>query len=119
MFDEFDVDIPTPTLDIKEGVTGYVQKFIKPNADGVVEVRIDLAPGGCSGHKYFLSELEEKLDEDVIIEKDGVKFYLDGLLYEYFDGVTVEYKEDLNGSTVEISNPKVKGSCACGTSVML
>lgn len=104
-------------ITIQEGVTSYIKKFVSPNKKGVYEVRIELKPGGCSGHKYFLSALEEKLDEDLCVEKDGVVFFMDGLLREYFEGVEVTYVEGLNGTQIKVKNPQAAGGCGCGASV--
>lgn len=116
---DFDLELTTPTIKVHDGVADYIKKFIKPNEAGTYQVRIELAPGGCSGHKYFLNPLDEKLDEDVTVEQDGVEFYMDGLLGDYFEGIEVMYSEGLNGTTIEVANPNAKGSCACGTSVAL
>ena len=117
--DDFAFDVVTPSITVREGVTGYIKKFITANAEGVYEVRLELAPGGCSGHKYFLTPLEDRLDEDVFVEKEGVKFYMDGLLADYFEGIEVAYSEGLNGTQITVANPNAQGSCACGTSVAL
>ena len=106
-------------ITIQEGVTGYIKKFVPANKAGKHEVRIELKPGGCSGHKYFLSPMDEKFDEDVVMEQDGVLFYMDGLLSEYFEGVEVNYVEGLNGTQIKVKNPNAKGGCGCGVSVKL
>ena len=106
-------------IHIAEGVTKYVQRFIAPDKKGKIKARVELKTGGCSGHKYFLSPVEEVYDEDLVITQDGVEFYFDSMLIEFFHGLEITYEEDLNGVRIKIKNPSAKGGCSCGASVKL
>ena len=41
---------------------------------------------------------------------------IDALSAQYCEGATVDYVEDLMGSTFKISNPNATTTCGCGSS---
>ena len=52
-----------------------------------------------------------------MFETNGSKLLIDPLSGAYFDGATIDYKDDpLNGSSFIISNPNAKATCGCGSS---
>lgn len=79
-------------------------------------LRMSVKGGGCSGFQYEFSFDETQEEDDFIIEKDGVKVFVDPLSSEYLMGATLDYKEEKFNSQFVISNPDVKGTCGCGSS---
>jgi iron-sulfur cluster assembly accessory protein len=78
-----------------------------------LRVRID--KGGCSGLQYEML-LDQKQDEDAVIERDGVAFFVDQESGAYLEGATLDYKEGLTGAGFRIVNPNAARTCGCGTS---
>ena len=74
--------------------------------------RISVKGGGCSGFKYDFSfdsniENDDLKYENIIIDKSSLKM---------LEGSSVDFNEELIGSSFKISNPKTKSSCGCGIS---
>ena len=85
----------------------------KAPADGL---RIMVEAGGCAGLKYMMGLANEAKDEDTIVEKNGVKLYVDPKSHEHLVGVTIDFVMALEGSGFTFDNPNAKSSCSCGKS---
>ena len=74
--------------------------------------RISIKGGGCSGFKYDFS-FDSNIDdtdlkhENIVIDKSSLKM---------LEGSSVDFAEELIGTSFKISNPKTKSSCGCGVS---
>ena len=95
-----------------------VRKFIAAE-DVPVEtagLRISVLPGGCSGFKYSLNVEEKALEDDVVLDLNSVRVFVDGFSMQYLTGVTVDYVSSMQGSGFTFTNPNATGGCGCGTS---
>jgi len=105
-------------LTITDRAAEEVRKFIV--AEQVPEqtagLRISVLPGGCSGFKYSLNIEEHSLEDDVILELNHVRVFVDGFSMQYLNGVTVDYTSSMQGSGFTFSNPNASGGCGCGSS---
>ena len=79
-------------------------------------VRCFVQGGGCSGFQYGFTLEEVVNDDDWKIEKSGVKILIDSMSYQYLEGATIDYKDDLSGSQFVIKNPNASTTCGCGSS---
>ena len=79
-------------------------------------LRVRVVPGGCSGFSYSLNIEEESKSGDFILEKDGVKLFVDMFSAQYLNGITVDYASNMMGSGFTFENPNATGGCGCGTS---
>tara|TARA_Y100000590_G_scaffold424632_1_gene531751 strand:+ start:333 stop:650 length:318 start_codon:yes stop_codon:yes gene_type:complete len=74
--------------------------------------RISVKGGGCSGFKYDFSF-------DTNIEKNDLKYQnivIDKSSLKMLEGSSIDFSEELIGTSFKISNPKTKSSCGCGIS---
>jgi len=55
-------------------------------------------------------------DDDTKIEKDGIMLLVDPMSLQYLNDSEVDYKDGLQGSGFQISNPSAKATCGCGSS---
>lgn len=79
-------------------------------------LRIAVLPGGCSGFKYGLNIEERPLDDDVVLEQEGLRLFVDTFSAQYLQGVTIDYVSGLQGAGFTFNNPNSSGSCGCGSS---
>ena len=86
---------------------------VAPEVGGL---RVSVLPGGCSGFKYSLNIEERQLDDDMLLEANGVRIFVDGFSLPYLNGVTVDYVTSMQGSGFTFSNPNATGGCGCGSS---
>jgi iron-sulfur cluster assembly accessory protein len=75
-------------------------------------IRISIQGGGCAGFSYAFDFAKAKEDDDIQIGK----VLVDSMSMMYLDGATIDYKEDLLGSSFSIENPNASTTCGCGSS---
>jgi iron-sulfur cluster assembly protein len=113
-------EVATPgfTLVITDRAAAEVQKFMTtenvPAEQG--GLRVSVLPGGCSGFKYSLNIEERALEDDVVLDINGVRVFVDGFSMQYLNGVTIDYTSSMQGSGFTFSNPNATGGCGCGSS---
>lgn len=95
-----------------------VRKFIAAENVSVetAGLRISVLPGGCSGFKYSLNVEEKALEDDVVLDLNTVRVFVDGFSMQYLSGVTVDYVSSMQGSGFTFGNPNSTGGCGCGSS---
>ena len=79
-------------------------------------LRVGVMPGGCSGFKYELSIDEEPVEDDIVLDVDGVKVFVDAFSAQYLNGVRIDYVSTMQNSGFAFENPNATGGCGCGTS---
>ena len=79
-------------------------------------LRISVSGGGCSGFQYGFTFDEDRVDGDVLIERDGARVLVDDVSLDLLKGSVIDYVEDMIGASFAIRNPQAKTSCGCGNS---
>jgi iron-sulfur cluster assembly protein len=79
-------------------------------------LRISVADGGCSGFSYKLDFAKEQKPEDVVLELDDLRVYVDVTSAPYLKGTIIDYESGLYGGGFKFTNPNASGTCGCGTS---
>jgi iron-sulfur cluster insertion protein len=81
-----------------------------------VKLRTFVQGGGCSGFSYGFTLDEEQNEDDFVIDNNGVIVLVDSMSMQYLQGATIDYKEELMGSSFTINNPNAQTTCGCGSS---
>lgn len=110
----------SPGLDVQltAAAAAEVQKFmaaenVEPSEAGL---RVSVLPGGCSGFKYSLNIEERAIEDDMVLEVNGVRMFVDGFSASYLNGITIDYVTGMMGSGFTFNNPNATGGCGCGSS---
>lgn len=101
----------------KFGITEKAAKKIKAliGQESMEGLRITVIPGGCSGFKYAM-ELDNKKNNDIVVDEKGIKVFLDKSSMERLNGSRIDYVDALQGAGFKIENPNATKSCGCGNS---
>ena len=86
------------------------------NASPQIGLRVFVYPGGCSGMSYGMAFEDQPADDDMTIEVNGVRLYVDEMSAGYVGGAQIDYEESLMGGGFRILNPNAVRSCGCGHS---
>ena len=112
--------INQPALDvtITSGAEAEVKKFmaaenVDPARGGL---RVSVQPGGCSGFKYGLLIEDDAAEDDVVVDREGFRVFVDPFSAQYLNGVTIDYVSSMQGSGFTFKNPNSTGGCGCGSS---
>lgn len=110
---------PGAAIVLTEQAAVEVRKFFE--AEGLdaasAALRVSVLPGGCSGFEYGLEvDEEEPAADDIRVESQGVRIWIDPFSAQYLSGVVIGYHSSFKGSGFTFENPNATGSCGCGTS---
>src|SRR5437773_10982349 len=79
-------------------------------------LRIGIAKCGCAGLQYEMTRGAAR-PGDAVIERDGVKFFVDQESAQLLRGSTLDYRGALTDAGYQIVNPNVVRTCVwCSTS---
>jgi iron-sulfur cluster insertion protein len=67
--------------------------------------RIAVKGGGCSGFQYGFQFEEQRENDDLEFERDGVKLLVDSMSFQYLMGSEIDFVDDLMGTRFVVSNP--------------
>jgi iron-sulfur cluster assembly protein len=111
--------INTPKKEGLELTNSAIEKFKdlmkKENKEGFA-LRVSVIPGGCSGFSYEMSFVEKKEENDLEIQAQDLKVYVDKESLEFLKGIKIDYLDTLHESGFKIENPNINSSCGCGKS---
>ena len=79
-------------------------------------LRVSVLPGGCSGFRYSLNIEERALEDDLVIEVNDVRLFVDGFSAQYLMGMQIDYVSTMQASGFTFKNPNATGGCGCGDS---
>ncbi|HEX8361171.1 MAG TPA: iron-sulfur cluster insertion protein ErpA [Longimicrobium sp.] len=94
-------------------VRRYMEEQGATEASGL---RVGVLPGGCSGFQYGLNIEDEAGEDDMILESNGVRLFVDPFSLQYLNGVEIDYVSTFQGSGFTFNNPNASGGCGCGSS---
>lgn len=86
------------------------------STSGASGLRITVESGGCAGFKYIMGLANETNSDDTVIERDGVKLFVDNGSQKYLAGTTIDFVLAQEGSGFTFDNPNARASCSCGKS---
>jgi iron-sulfur cluster insertion protein len=93
-----------------------VRELIVEENNPNLKLRVYISGGGCSGFQYGFTFDENRADDDLTVNKDGVTLVVDPLSLQYLMGAEIDYTENLQGARFVIRNPNAKTTCGCGSS---
>ena len=103
-------------LTITDNAYAKIQDILLEQNNPDVKLRTFVQGGGCSGFSYGFTLDEQQNEDDFVINKDGTTVLVDAMSMQYLQGATIDYKEELMGSSFVINNPNAETTCGCGSS---
>ena len=85
----------------------------KPDALGI---RLGTEVHGCSGLGYTVEYVENALEGDELIERHGVKVFVDRSALLNIMGTVMDWEDTMFSTGFKFTNPNEKGRCGCGES---
>lgn len=82
-------------------------------------LRVAVEGGGCSGFQYEIAIAPAAKPDDVVVERDGARLFIDPVSLPFLLGSEVDWVDELIGASFKVKNPNAKSSCGCGVSFSL
>ena len=103
-------------ITISESAKTKIKDLLYEEGNPNLALRTFVQGGGCSGFSYGFTLDEEQNEDDFSFDIDGVKLLVDSMSGQYLAGATIDYKNELMGSSFVINNPQAQTTCGCGSS---
>ena len=109
---------PGIELNVSDSAIKEIKSFLASEDDlpETAGLRVRVVPGGCSGFQYSLNIEEESKSGDFVLDKQGVRLFVDMFSAQYLNGITIDHTSNMMGSGFTFENPNATGGCGCGTS---
>lgn len=79
-------------------------------------LRVAVEGGGCSGFQYDISVAPAPNADDLVVERDGARLFVDPVSLPFLLGAELDWVDELIGASFKVKNPNAKSSCGCGVS---
>ena len=103
-------------MKLESGAVGKLRELISEEGNPGLMLRVFVQGGGCSGFQYGFTFEEMQNEDDFDFAYDEVKVVVDSMSMQYLQGATIDYKDDIMGSSFVINNPQAQTTCGCGSS---
>jgi iron-sulfur cluster insertion protein len=117
---------PAPTrnqsINFSVSAADKVSSLIAEEENPLLNLRVYITGGGCSGFQYGFTFDEKIQEDDTIIEQQcsenqsTVKLLVDSMSYQYLKDAEIDYVQGIQGEQFVIRNPNAKTTCGCGSS---
>lgn len=103
-------------IELTESARTKIKELLLEENNPNIKLRTFVQGGGCSGFQYGFTFDEECNEDDFVVSEDGIELLIDSMSAQYLQGATIDYKEELMGSSFSINNPNAQTTCGCGSS---
>jgi len=79
-------------------------------------LRLFVQQGGCAGLSYGMRFDDEPEPDDTIVERHGLRVFIDPASVDYIGGSVLDYESGLQAEGFHVENPNVVSECGCGES---
>jgi len=79
-------------------------------------LRVAVEGGGCSGFQYEINVAPAANPDDLVIERDGARLFIDPVSLPFLLGSEIDWVDELIGAAFKVKNPNAASSCGCGVS---
>lgn len=105
-----------PALSLSDLAVEKVKETMSKQGMSEGGLRVSVVGGGCSGFQYSLGLDANARDNDIVVEQDGVKLFVDPISQQYVHGTMLDYVNGLHGAGFKFVNPNASRTCGCGSS---
>jgi iron-sulfur cluster assembly protein len=106
----------TVDLSLTASAVEQIKRLLARDSRNGCALRVAVADGGCSGFSYKLDFDDQHKPDDLVLELNGVKVFVDNRSAPYLAGMVIDFVPGLYGGGFKFSNPNATATCGCGTS---
>jgi iron-sulfur cluster insertion protein len=103
-------------LTLTDNAVSKIKDLLAEENNPNIKLRTFVQGGGCGGMQYGFTFDETQNEDDFVVEQQDVAILVDVVSMQYLDNATIDYKEELMGSSFTIDNPNARTTCGCGSS---
>jgi iron-sulfur cluster insertion protein len=103
-------------MKLELGAVTKLRELIAEEGNPAIKLRVFVQGGGCSGFSYGFTFDQEQNEDDFDFNYEEVHVIVDAMSMQYLQGSTIDFREDVMGSSFVINNPAAASTCGCGSS---
>ena len=103
-------------ITITDSATDKIKEILAEESSPTARLRVFVQGGGCSGMQYGFTLDDVENEDDFKLSVNDVEVLIDSMSSQYLTGATIDYKDDVMGSSFSIKNPNAQTTCGCGSS---
>jgi iron-sulfur cluster assembly accessory protein len=103
-------------IHLTDSALDAVRNAILSAAEPVQGLRLKVETGGCAGNKYLMGLVRNPEDDDELVERDGVKVFVEQNSLPLLAGITIDFVVAIEGAGFTFDNPNATHACSCGKS---
>lgn len=107
--------VQSPVKFTPGAISEITRLMAEPGFDQSQVLRVGVKGGGCSGLSYVMG-FDQKTENDIVYESEGVKYVMDKSHEMYLFGMQIDWQGGLNSRGFTFNNPNASTTCGCGTS---
>ncbi|MCS7146028.1 MAG: iron-sulfur cluster assembly accessory protein [Nitrososphaerota archaeon] len=105
--------MPEFRISLTQRAAVKVKEYLESEG-GDLALRVLILGEGCCGYRYGMVLDNEVLDDDVVVQDNGVRIVVDRFSASLLAGSEIDYVEDERGSGFVVKNPNEQSTCSCG-----
>jgi iron-sulfur cluster insertion protein len=103
-------------MKLEPGAVTKLRELMAEEANPAIKLRVFVQGGGCSGFSYGFTFDQEQNEDDFDFNYEEVHVIVDAMSMQYLQGSSIDFREDIMGSSFVITNPAAVSTCGCGSS---
>ena len=103
-------------MKLETGAITKLREILAEENNPNVMLRVFVQGGGCAGFSYGFTLDEDQNEDDFDFAFEEIKVLVDSMSWQYLQGASIDYKEDLMNANFVINNPQAVSTCGCGSS---
>ena len=105
-----------PVVRLTDAAAQKLHELTAEEANPAIGLRVYVYSGGCSGFRYGMMLEDQPTSDDLTVESNGIRVYVDGDSTQYLVGSEIDYVDTLMGAGFTVNNPNAVSACGCGSS---
>lgn len=105
-----------PLVRLTDAAAEKLRELTAEEQNPAIGLRVYVYSGGCSGFRYGMMLEDQPTAEDLTVEANGIRVYVDGESTQYLNGSEIDYVDTLMGAGFTVNNPNAVSACGCGSS---
>ena len=106
----------TTLVSLSDAAATKLRELTAAEANPAIGLRVYVYSGGCSGFRYGMMLEDQPTAEDVTVDANGIRVYVDQQSTQYLKGAEIDYLDTLMGAGFTGNNPNAVSGCGCGSS---
>ncbi len=110
------IQLSQSVVRLSDAAAAKLRELTAEETNPAIGLRVYVYSGGCSGFRYGMMLEDQPTAEDLTVESQGIRVYVDAESTKYLTGSEIDYVDTLMGAGFTVNNPNAVSACGCGSS---